>query len=113
LQKKKINVDDYKPEDYLSIRDVSILEIYNRHCIYVSYEGQGGDEWCYMSAFTDTSTLCHAILPHTNYGLSDQVIELLKNDLGLSVRSVVDIDVDIYYGNIRMCWILRNYSMNN
>ena len=31
--KKNYNDDDYDPEDYLSIRDVAIREIFDRHCV--------------------------------------------------------------------------------
>jgi hypothetical protein len=95
LQKETFNNDDCQPEDYLSIRDIAIREIFDRHCVYVAYKGQGGDEWRYMGSFTITSMLCHAILPCTDDGLSEQELGLLKNDLGLSIRSIADIGVDI------------------
>ncbi len=82
--KKNYNDDDYDPEDYLSIRDVAIREIFDKHCVYAASNGQGGDEWQFMCAFIITSTLCHAILPRTDDGLSDTEIGLLKKLWALS-----------------------------
>jgi hypothetical protein len=48
-----------------------------------------------MWSFTITSTLCHAILPPIDEGLSDQEIVLLKDYLGIEVRSVGDVEIDI------------------
>ena len=95
LKKELHNDVNYEVEDYLTLREASIREIYDKHCVYLATKGQGGDEWRYMCAFTITSTLCHAILPRSDEGLSDQEITLLKDDLGLTLRSIGDIDVDI------------------
>ena len=48
-----------------------------------------------MRSFTITSTKCNAILPRTDEGLSEQEIVLLKDDMGISVRSVANIEFDI------------------
>ena len=69
--------------------------IFDRHCVYAASKGQGGDEWCYMRAFTITSTSCHAILPRSDGQLSDKEYNLLKNDLGLNIRSEEDVDLDV------------------
>ena len=44
LLKETFNDDDYDPEDYLSIHDVTIREIFDKHCVYLTCKGQGGDE---------------------------------------------------------------------
>ena len=46
-------------------------EIYDLHCVYAACKGQVGNEWHYMRSFAITSTLCHAILPCTDDGLSE------------------------------------------
>ena len=58
-----------------------------------------------MIAFTITSTLCHVTLPRTDAGLTNQELQLLKDNvgqllkgnLGLDERSKTDVEVDI-------CW---------
>ena len=95
LKKELHNKDDYKQEYYLSIRDSAIRKIFDRHCVYLACKGQGGDEWGYLRSFTLTSTMCHAILPRSEEGLSQEEVQLLKNDLGLALRSAEDVEVDI------------------
>jgi hypothetical protein len=99
LKKELHNEDDYEPDDYLSNRDSTIREIFDRHCVYLACKGQGGDEWRYLRSFTITSTMCHAILPRTDDGLSDEEVTLLKTDLGLALRSAEDVEVDISWQN--------------
>jgi hypothetical protein len=89
--------DNYEVEEYLTLREASIRELFDKHCVYLATRGQGGDEWRYLRCFTFTSTLCHAILPRSEEGLSEDWISLFKDDLGLSLRSVDDIDVDISF----------------
>ena len=48
-----------------------------------------------MRAFTFTSTSCHAILPRSDEDLSNSEYSLLKDDLGLSVISAEDVELDI------------------
>ena len=48
-----------------------------------------------MHSFTITSTLCDAILPRTDDGLSEVEIGLPKDDVGLSVQTAADIEIDI------------------
>ena len=68
LQKEKHNDDNYEPEEYLTIREITMREIFDQHGVYVACNGQGGDEWRYMRSFTISSTLCYAILPRTENG---------------------------------------------
>ena len=93
LVKEKHNDDDDKPEDYLSIRESAIQEIYDRHCVYAACKGQGGDEWRYMRAFTITSTLCHAILPRMEKDLTENKLLLLKDNLGLEIKSEIEAEI--------------------
>ena len=95
MQKDKHTDDDYNPYEYLSQRKASIREIYDKHCVYAACKGQGGDEWQVMRAFTITSTSCHAILPRSDEELLDREYSLLKDDLGLNVRSAEDVELDI------------------
>ena len=44
-----------------------------------------------MQSFTIASSLCHAILSPTDEGISEQEIVLLKDDLGIQVRSVANV----------------------
>lgn len=44
---------------------------------------------------TYNPTLCHVILPMTEDGLTEQELKLLKDDLGLDVKSEADVEVDI------------------
>ncbi len=53
-------------------------------------KGQGGDEWKYMRAFTITSMLCHAIWPRTDKDLTENQLVLLKDNLGLEIKSEVE-----------------------
>jgi hypothetical protein len=94
LQKEKHKEEDYEAEEYLTLRECQIREIFDRHCVYLACKGQGGDEWRYMRSFTITSTLCHAILPRTEDGLSENEIDLLRNNLGVNVKSQHDAEVD-------------------
>ena len=55
---------------------------------------QGGDEWRYMCAFTINSTLCHAILPRSETNLSENEIILLRDDLGLDIKSESETELD-------------------
>ena len=87
LQKEKYSEDDYVLEDYLSLREAAIREIFDRHCVYAACKGQGGDEWRYMRAFTITLTLCYAILPRTDKDLSENELVLLRDNLGLDIKS--------------------------
>jgi hypothetical protein len=48
LWKEKHTEDDDDPEDYLSIRDTALREIFDRHCVYAGYKGQGGGKWRYI-----------------------------------------------------------------
>ena len=48
-----------------------------------------------MRAFSITSTLCYAILPRTDNALTEVEVSLLKEDLGINVKSVDDIEIDI------------------
>ena len=57
-------------------------------------KGQGGDDWRYMRAFTITSTLCHAVLPRSEEGLADNEVQLLKEDLGLQIKSQEEVERD-------------------
>ena len=54
LRKEKHNEEDYDPEDYITVRESAIREIYDKHCVYAACKGQGGDEWRVMRAFTFT-----------------------------------------------------------
>jgi hypothetical protein len=95
LRKEKFQEEDYDPEDYITVRESAIREIYDKHCVYAACKGQGGDEWRVMRAFTFTSTSCHAILPRSDDDLSDREYSLLKDDLGLAVRNAEDVELDI------------------
>ena len=57
LQKDKHSEDDYNTEDYLLIRENTVRELFDRHCVYAACKDQGGDEWRHMHVFTITSTL--------------------------------------------------------
>jgi hypothetical protein len=94
LQKETHTDDDYNPEDYLSIRDAALRDIFDRHNVYAACKGQDGDEWRSMRTFTITLTLCHAILPRTDKDLSDNKIFLLKENLGLDIKSESDAELD-------------------
>ena len=61
LQKEMHADDDCEPEDYLSIQEAALHELFYRHCVYAACKGEGGDEWRYTRAFTITLTLHHAI----------------------------------------------------
>jgi hypothetical protein len=87
LVKEKHKEDEYEPEDYLTLRETAIRQIFDRHSVYLACKGQGGDDWRYMRTFTITSTLCHAILPRTEDGLAENEVKLLKQDLGLHIKS--------------------------
>jgi hypothetical protein len=95
LRKDIHSAEDYDPEDYLTEREKFMREIYDKHCLYAACKGQGGDEWRVMRAFTFTSTSCHAILPRSDEDLNDSEYSLLKDDLGLSIKSSEDVELDI------------------
>ena len=63
--------------------------------VFILPKGQGGDKWRYLRSFTITSMMCHAVLPRNEERLSEEEVQLLKNDLGLALRSVEDVEVNI------------------
>ena len=105
------NDDNYDPADILSIRDVAICQIFDKHCVRSAGKGHGRDE-CNFYTFTITSTLCHAIKPRTDNQLSEEQIGLLKDELGLSVQSKVHIEIDISWQH-KAVNELKIYKMMN
>ena len=53
-----------------------------------------------MRAFTITSTLCHAILPRTDKDLTENELVLLKDNLGLDIKS--EAETSTIHGNTRL-----------